>query len=32
VTKYNTMEAVTDEPEGGAEDLPVTGETPEAVA
>src|SRR6184192_2897445 len=32
VTKYNTMEAITDEPDGGAEELPVTGETPEAVA
>jgi DNA-directed RNA polymerase subunit beta' len=32
VPKYNSMEAVTDEPEGGAEDVPVPGETPEAVA
>jgi len=32
VPKYNTMEAVTDEPEGGAEKVPVPGETPEAVA
>jgi DNA-directed RNA polymerase subunit beta' len=32
VPKYNSMEAVTDEPEGGAEGVPVPGETPEAVA
>jgi DNA-directed RNA polymerase subunit beta' len=32
VTKYNEMEAITDEPEGGAEELPVPGDAPEAVA
>jgi glycosyltransferase involved in cell wall biosynthesis len=32
LTKYNAMEAVTDEPAAGPEDLPVPGEVPEAVA
>jgi DNA-directed RNA polymerase subunit beta' len=32
LTKYNAMEAVTDEPAAGPEDLPVPGEAPEAVA
>jgi DNA-directed RNA polymerase subunit beta' len=32
VPRYNTMESVTDEPTGGPEELPVPGETPEAVA
>ena len=32
VPKYNQMEAITDEPEGGAEELPPPGEVPEAVA
>jgi len=31
VTKYNTMEAVTDEPDGGAEELPVASQTPEVA-
>ena len=32
VPRYNKMEAVTDEPEGGAEEAPLPEPTPEAVA
>ena len=32
VPKYNRMEALTDEPEGGHEELPVPEGAPEAVA